>query len=131
MKYKTILLFLALGIIASSVLSFIPINEACGLEESGCSIVQASNYEETFGFKNAHLGLVAFSALFLITFWHMNKPSKTTKKLILTGLIMGSVFAIYFIYLQFFVLNAICQYCMIADIGIIASLIAFFLIKEK
>lgn len=131
MKYKTILLFLALSIIASSILSFIPINEACGQEETGCYQVQASEYEETFGFKNAHLGLVAFSALFLITFWHMKKPSKSTKNLITIGLITGSIFALYFLYIQFFILNAICQYCMVADIGILAALVTFLLIKEK
>lgn len=131
MKYKSILILLAIAIIASSILSFIPINKACGLEESGCYQVQASEYEETFGFKNAHLGIVAFSTLFILTFWYTKKPTKTTKKLISLGLITGSIIALYFIYLQFFILDAICQYCMIADLGIIASLIIFLTIKEK
>jgi uncharacterized membrane protein len=131
MKYKTILLFLAMAIIASSILSFIPIEQACGQEETGCYQVQASQYEETLGFKNAHIGLVAFSSLFLITFWHQKRPTKKTKRLVKTGLILGTTFAMYFLYIQFFIIKAICQYCMIADIGIIASLIVFYIIKDK
>ena len=131
MKYKTILLFLALAIIASSILSFVPMEKACGQDSNGCYQVQASQYEETFGFKNAHLGLVAFSALFLITFWHSKRPTKTTKKLISTGLMIGSIVALYFIYLQFFILKAICKYCMVVDIGVLISLGIFFWVEEK
>lgn len=122
--------FLLLAIVASTILSFIPINQACGVS-SGCSIVQASKYESTFGIKNAHLGLVAFITLFIITFLHEKKPTKTKKQLILAGLIMGSAFALYFLSLQFFVLHAICKYCMIADLGILLSLLSFLITKDK
>lgn len=130
MKYKAIMFFLLLAIVASTVLSFVPINKACGAS-AGCSIVQASQYENTFGIKNAHLGLVAFTALFIITLLHDKKPTKRRKQLILTGLIIGSAVAIYFLSLQFFVIHAICKYCMVADGGIILSLILFLIIKDK
>jgi uncharacterized membrane protein len=131
MKYKSILILIALALISSVILSFIPIEQACGIEDSGCYAVQTSQYEKTLGFQNAHLGLVAFAVLFLITFWHEKKPTKKTKQLIATGLILGSIIAIYFLYLQFFVIKAICKYCMVTDIGILAALAVFFLIKDK
>lgn len=130
MKYKGVMFFLLLAIVASTILSFIPINQACGMS-SGCSIVQASQYESTFGIKNAHLGLVGFVILFIITFLHEKKPTKRKKQLILTGLIIGSAFALYFLSLQFFVLHAICKYCLIADVGILLSFLVFLTIKDK
>ena len=124
------MILLLLATVASMILSFVPINEACG-HSAGCSIVQASQYESTFGFKNAHLGLVAFATLFIITLLHDKKPTKKTKQIVLAGLVLGSLVALYFLYLQFFVLHAICKYCMIADFGIILSLIIFFIFKDK
>lgn len=131
MKYKSILFLIALGLVASVILSFIPIDEACGLENSGCYIVQTSPYETTLGFQNAHLGLVAFAILFIITFLHDKKPTKKRKQLIASGLILGSIFAIYFLFIQFFILNAVCQYCMVTDFGILLSLAIFFIVKDK
>ncbi|MDA3836230.1 MAG: vitamin K epoxide reductase family protein [Nanoarchaeota archaeon] len=131
MKYKSILFLIALGLIASVVLTFIPIDQACGQEDNGCYAVQTSQYETTLGFQNAHLGLVAFSVLFIITFLHDKRPTKKRKQFIQTGLILGSAFAIYFLYLQFFIINAVCKYCMVTDIGILASLAIFFFVKDK
>lgn len=131
MKYKSILILLAIIIGASMILSFIPIQKACGQEEEGCYKVQASEYEETLGMKNAHIGLVAFTILFLINFSHIKKPTKKKKQFLVTGLFIGSLMALYFLYLQFFVLNAICKYCMVADIGTILSFGIILLVKEK
>jgi uncharacterized membrane protein len=142
MKYKSILIILAIIIIASTILSFIPIEQACGPasnngsslwngENEGCRVVQASNYEETLGIKNAHLGLTAFSILFIINFLHIKKPTKKKKQFLIIGLTIGSIMAIYFLTIQFFVLHAICKYCMIADIGTILSLGIILLVKDK
>lgn len=143
MKYKTILFLIALGLIASIILSFVPLEKACGpvLDRgssstntetlSDCTIVQTSKYETTLGFQNAHLGLIAFSLLFIITFLHEKKPTKKKKQLITLGLIFGSAMAIYFIYIQFFVLQAVCKYCMVTDIGILLSLGIILFMKDK
>ena len=131
MKYKAILFLISLGLIASVVLSFVPIQQACGLSVHGCYAVQTSQYDTTFGFQNAHLGLVAFALMFIITFLHDRKPTKKRKQFIQTGLILGSAVAVYFLILQFFVIHALCKYCMVTDIGILLALGAFFFIKDK
>jgi len=136
-------MLLAIVIISSTILSFIPIEKACGptsnsgsspgdgIEDTGCYTVQTSNYEETFGIKNAHLGLAAFSVLFIINFLHIKKPTKQKKQFLILGLTIGSIMAIYFLIIQLFVLNAVCKYCMVADIGTILSLGIILLIKDK
>jgi len=130
MKYKTILLLILLGLISSVILTFIPIQEACG-QNGGCYAVQASDYESTLGFKNAHLGIVAFSTLLIITFLHDRKSSKKMKNLIGAGLTIGSIMALYFLYLQIFVINAFCKYCMVTDLGLLLALATFFFVKDK
>ncbi|NCN86624.1 hypothetical protein GW932_02230 [archaeon] len=122
MKYKSILFFIGLALIASAILSFIPIEKACGQEETGCYKVQASNYDEVFGMKNAHLGLAAFVALFIINFSHIKKPTKRKKQFLTLGLTLGSCLGVYFLYLQFFVIHATCPYCLTTDLGVITSL---------
>lgn len=131
MKYKSTLILLAIIIIASTILSFIPIEKACGLDDNQCMVVQTSQYEKTFGINNAHLGLAAFAVLFIINFSHIKKPTKKKKQFLTLGLTIGSIAAIYFLFIQFFVLNAVCKYCMVTDIGTILSLGIILLVKEK
>lgn len=131
MKYKTIMFLLSLALMASIILTFVPIEQACGIKTNGCYEVQTSKYEEVFGIKNAHFGLVAFGALLIVTFLHKKRPTKRKKQFITLGLILGSIVALYFLYLQFFVLNAICRYCMVTDIGILLALFTMLFIKDK
>lgn len=131
MKYKSILFFISLALIASIILSTMPIEKACGQEENGCYKVQVSEYEKTFGIKNAYFGLIAFSALALITISHIKNPTKKKKQIMKLGLFGGSIFAIYFLYLQFFVINATCPYCLITDVGTILAFIIIIFKKEK
>jgi uncharacterized membrane protein len=131
MKYKIIAFLLLLAIIASGILSAVPIDQACGQEESGCYIVQASEYEKTFGIKNSTIGLVAFSILFVLTIFQIKRPTKLNKKILILGLGIGSIFALYFLYLQVFILNATCPYCLTTDLGTILSFFILLFWKEK
>jgi len=130
-KYLTILLIFVLVTLASGILSFISLEQACGGTENSCYAVQTSQYESTFGIKNAHAGLVIFSIMAFLTFLYIKKPSKNKKTIIVLGIIAGSLFAIYFLYLQFFVLIAICKYCMVIDIGMLINLGIITFWKEK
>jgi len=130
-KYIILLIIFVLCFIASAILSFIPPEEACGNIDGGCYIINTSEHAETIGIKNCYFGLIAFSVLILLTICHILKPKKYKKQLILIGLIIGSVFAAYFIYLQFIVIQACCQYCMVVDIGTLLGLATALFWKEK
>jgi len=130
-KYALILIFIFLAILASAVLSFIPIEKACGLTNSGCYRIQVSQYEKTFGVKNAYPGLMAFVILFIITFLQIKNPTKEKKQFLLGGLIASSIIALYFLYLQFFVIRALCKYCLVVDLGVLTSLGIMFFLKDK
>ncbi len=130
-KYIVLLIVFILCFIASAILSFIPPEEACGGSETGCYIINTSKYAGTIGIKNCYFGLIAFSILIILTIYHILKPKKYKKQLILIGLIIGSVFALYFIYLQLIVIKACCQYCMVVDIGTLLGLAIALFWKEK
>lgn len=120
---------------ASIILSFVPLEKACGDSITGqpgsCTIVQTSKYESTFGIKNAHLGLVAFPILFILAILELKKSKKYQKKILGLGMIIGSAFAIYFLYIQFFILKAICKYCLVVDTAILLSAILVLFFEEK
>jgi len=130
-KYTILLIIFIICLIASIILSFIPLEEACGGTNTGCYIVNVSEYERTIGIKNSYFGMIAFSVLIILTIYHILKPKKYKKQLILIGLITGSVFAAYFIYLQVIIIKAYCQYCMVVDIGTLLGLAIALFWKEK
>lgn len=130
-KYIILLIIFIISLIASAILSFIPPEKACGGDETSCHIVNESLYAKTIGVKNCYFGLIAFSVLIILTIFHILKPKKYKKQLILIGLIIGSVFAAYFIYLQSIVIKAYCPYCMVVDVGTLLGLAIALFWKEK
>ena len=130
MKNNTLLFIFIVCFIASAILSFIPAEEACGGTQTSCYAVSHSGYEDTIGIKNSYLGLIAFGILAIILLSHMDKPKKYKQILLTIGIICGSIFAIYYLYLQIFVIKALCKYCIVIDSGILISLILLFAWKK-
>jgi len=131
MKHKYILILLGLAILASALLTFANVASICGGDSSGCLTVKNSEYAHLFGVSTSLIGLIAFASLFVITFLDKKKKTKLTHNLLKTGLIIGAAFAVFFIYLQFFSIHAICKYCMVSDTSIIFASIIFFLPGDK
>ncbi len=129
-RYRLLAVIFGICFIASGILSFMTPEQACGGTDTGCYAVQESGYKEALGMNNSYFGLIAFSILGVLSLSHLDNPRKIKKKLITYGIIAGSVVAIYFLYLQFFVINAICRYCFVVDVGILLALGIMFLWKE-
>jgi len=133
LKDKTkILIFLAIFIIGLifSILITTSLTDICD-PGKGCDIVNHSKYGETLGIKNSTTGTYVFSVLILLSLSELIKKSKIKTKLIKYSIIAGSLIALYFIYLQAFVINAWCKYCLIIDISLILGLIILFLPNKK
>lgn len=130
-KYIILLTIFIIAFICSGILTFVSVEEACGGIQTTCYAVQTSQYETTFGIKNAHMGLVAFSIMAILIFLHLKQPTKNKKQIIKIGIILGSIFALYFLYIQFFVIDALCKYCMVIDIGMLINLGIITFWKEK
>ncbi len=129
-KYIILLLIFLASLTSSLLLSSAPVNEICD-DSNKCDIVQNSKYAYTLGIKNANYGMFIFSFLSIITFLHIRKPSKNKKTIIYSGIIIGAILSIYFLYIQHFILKTYCKYCLIVDISLIIALILILLTWKK
>ncbi len=130
-KYTIILTIFLIAFICSGILTFVSVEEACGGIQTTCYAVQTSQYESTFGIKNAHMGLIAFSIMAILVFLQIKQPTKHKKQIIIAGIIGGTIFALYFLYIQFFVIDALCKYCMVIDVGMLINLGIITFWKDK
>jgi uncharacterized membrane protein len=74
----------------------------------GCETVQTSRYSEILGVPVALLGVVAYAGLLL-------SAAIKGEKAVLLGLfvaLVGTLFNAYLTYLELFVIQAICQWCV-------------------
>jgi len=127
MKIKKIifalLLFLTILTIYLSISEFLG-SKICltNLTDSAkCSNVQNTSYGKILGIKVNYLGAVAITLLFLIFLFanSKNKYKQNFYEVYILGTIIGTIGAIYFLSIQFFILKAICSSCLIVDFGTI------------
>jgi uncharacterized membrane protein len=85
----------------------------------GCETVQESEYAEVAGVPVALLGLGAYTAILVLVAWDTPTARLGAAMLALVGL----VFSMYLLALQFFVIDAICVWCLANDV-LIAPLLA-------
>lgn len=124
--YVMLMVLFITSLFSSVVLSLQGENVLCA-QPQGCDIVQDSPHASTLGVKNSYLGIPAFLALIALLLFHWHNPSIKTSRLLFTGLILGSLIAFYFLYLQQFVLRAYCTFCLIVDFSILLALVIFLL----
>lgn len=80
---------------------------------TGCQAVKSSIYGSILGIKVSLIGLASFTfllAIFIFIDHHPHMP-----KLFLAANIIGALMALYFLYVQFFILKAVCSFCLISD----------------
>ncbi|MBU2616000.1 MAG: vitamin K epoxide reductase family protein [Nanoarchaeota archaeon] len=124
LKYKILLALFIISLISSFVLSIASqaSTEFCDVNgDTGCSTVYNSQYSQIFGIKNCHIGVVVFFVLSILTYFQIRKPTRQKKEIINYSVIMGFVVAVYFLYLQQFVLLEYCRYCLIVDFSMVFS----------
>ena len=78
----------------------------------GCDTVQHSSYSDFFGVPVAALGLVGFLSLLGAALARGEVARLTQATLALAGFFFG----VYLLYVQVFVIDAICQWCVASDL---------------
>ncbi len=129
MKYKIFLLIFLVSLISSIILSTNGTTGVCK-PGAGCDLVNNSSYGSTLGIKNSVYGIFIFSFMVLVTLFHITKPNKHTRMVIHTATIIGSLIAIYFLYLQIFIIKYFCEFCLLIDLGLLVSLVFMFWLWE-
>lgn len=75
-----------------------------------CTLVTTSPYAKTFGISNSDMGI--FYYLILIIFSVFGFPIPYIFLLAISA--VASLFSLYLIYLQFFVIRELCDYCVLS-----------------
>lgn len=87
----------------------------------GCSDVLTSPYSKIFGYPVSLYGLIFYLIIFILSFLYLGKEREIIWKIISGVSVFGFLFTLWFVYLQLFVIKAICFYCMVS--AILATLI--------
>lgn len=123
---KALLVLSALGIVVTGYLihqHYAPIDTSfCNFNDYvSCDIVNKSEYSTLFGIPVSILGLLTYLYLFIFAIISL-KNSSLAKKLLFPTLVFtlgGLGFSLYLTYLEFFVLYAVCIFCLSQQLLII------------
>ncbi len=97
----------------------------------GCDKVTASAYSVLGGIPVAFLGVIYYFMILLLVIWYLwNRNEKYFKSLMRIS-IVGFLASLWFIYLQFFVIKAICLYCMVSAFISTAIFLLFLILSFK
>src|SRR3990167_9423720 len=98
----------------------------CNIQNfSGCNIVAGSQYARIFGIPLAEFGVVFYGALFILAALELVLVNRLLRRLLQAMALIGILASLYFIFLQLFVIDAVCIYCVVS-----ALITMFILIFE-
>ena len=92
-------------------------NDSMCLGSGDCSTVNASSYSEVFGIPVGFIGFLGYFTLFLLLQYE-NKIEFLKKNGVLAVFgftLTGFIFTLWLIYIEFFVLFALCPFCLISQ----------------
>lgn len=82
----------------------------------GCDLVTKSEYSQIMGVPVSLLGAIYYLAIFLAVYIILETKKTEYLRFVAIATTFGFLFSAWFVYLQFFVIHAICQYCMLSAI---------------
>lgn len=85
----------------------------CSLLE-GCKSVLSSSWSRIFGISTAVYGVSYYtvSAILASAYWYWRDQAVMMALFVIVTL--GLLASVWFVYLQFFVINALCEYCLVS-----------------
>lgn len=108
---------------------FYQADAGCLLSE-GCDAVLKSEFSSFMGIPLAYMGVVYYLLIVIgITAYHQTRKSDILKGLFLLNL-SGFAFSLWLVYLQAFVLNAYCTWCLISA-GVTTLLLSILTFRKE
>lgn len=104
----------------------------------GCATVQTSMYANTLGISNPVYGILFFSLwtlLFAVLAYGARSKAwqrahNHIKEFLLSTMVFGTLFSLWLLYLQFFVIGAVCVYCLWVDAIMIACTVTLAFLRR-
>lgn len=132
-KYANIVLVSALLVgladalyLSYSYLTANPVN--CFLFD-GCGAVSASPYSKPFGIPLSFLGTAFYFGMLVLVFLNYKYKAKIVSNLLILGAVSSFIASLYFVYLQGFVIQAFCIYCLISAGAVTIALCSLLYIR--
>ena len=104
----------------------------CGVN-GGCNTVTTSKWSTIFGLPTALFGSLYYLFIAFMSFYYLQNKKDVVIKILKHLPIAGFLMSLWFVYLQLFVIHAICIYCMgsAATSTILFGLGQYLRIKQK
>ena len=80
----------------------------------GCETVLTSSYSVIFGIPQAVLGALYYLAILVGLFAYLESKNRNILKWTMFIPVIGLLYEAWLVYLQFFVVHSICEYCMLS-----------------
>lgn len=129
----SILILASLGFIDATYLTvshYAGVDLYCGTS-GGCGVVTTSAYSTMFGIYMAVYGMLYYLSILALTVIYIDTKNNKILKPLMIIPVLGFLFSLYLVYLQLFVINAICRYCMLsAGISTLLLIINMFLVQN-
>lgn len=113
-----IILFVFVGLIDTSYLSLKQLSGSavvCNIYEvNSCNNVLTSEYSKLFGLPLSMWGFGYYMTLFVLILVYSASQSKKYFKILFGLSVFGFLFSVRLVYLQFFVIENLCYYCMLS-----------------
>lgn len=122
-----------LGLIDSIYLSYMKLQESdlvCNVLE-GCNLVTQSEYAKIFGIPLAYLGVFFYCLLILTLLFFLKSKKAICFRFLQITIFAGFLSSLYFLYLQVFVIKALCTYCLFSLIINLIFFIYMFFFEYK
>lgn len=135
-SFKFFLALIILSLLGLFDASYLTFKHYAGLPMScsllqGCEKVLTSQYAVIGGLPVALLGVGYYLAIFVVSASSFRYPSAKTLVLIRLLSPFGFLGSLWFVYLQLFVLKAICLYCLISAVtSTLIFIFSFIALKE-
>ncbi len=130
-RMSTALLSLA-GLLISGYLYLYKIGRIGSLAcvAGGCETVQLSSWSRFAGLEVSLIGVIGYAALVLLSLASLQTGTYNRRwpsRAIAAAAGIGVVFTVYLTYLELFVIHAVCRWCVVSAVIIVAIFVAMLL----
>lgn len=80
----------------------------------GCNVVAQSPYSKLWGVSLSDYGIAFYGALLLVSVLVLQYPRKVFVRTLAVLSILGALMSVGFLYIQFFLIQALCIYCLVS-----------------
>ena len=132
---RWIIILTVIGLIDALYLAYSALTHnplACNVTGlDGCNIVAASTYSRFMGIPLAVFGVMFYGAILITSVFAYLFSNRTLYYGLLGASLLGALCSVYFMYLQFFVIKALCVYCALSFvISLLIFLASLYLFRK-